>query len=139
LRRGAVVAALCLVVAAVQAEEMPKIFLEKRIFAETSEGKKSFYEVHTVSEGESLWKILKRISPLFPSNYSAALREFQRANPEVRDPGKLSPGQKILIPSGSAAKVRRMVESGKAVSHRIVRGDALLKILAARGVPRGDR
>jgi len=139
LRRGAVVAALCLVVAAVQAEERPKIFLEKRIFAETSEGKKSFYEVHTVSKGENLWKILEGISPLFPSNYSAALREFRRANPEVRDPGKLSPGQKILIPSGAAAKVRRMVESGKAVPHRIVRGDALLKILAARGVPREDR
>lgn len=139
MRRKAAAVALCLFAAAAQAEEMPRIFLEKRIFAETSEGKKSFYEVHTVSKGESLWKILEGISPLFPSNYHEALREFRRANPEVRDPGKLFPGQRIMLPTGAAAKARRMVESGKAVPHRVARGDALLRILAARGVPREER
>jgi len=135
----AAAAALCLVVAAARAEEMPKIFLEKRVFAETTEGKQSFYEVHTVSEGESLWNILKRISPLFPADYGEALRAFRRANPEVRDPGRLVPGQKILVPTGKAEKTRRMIEEGKAVSYRVVRGDALLKILAARGVPLEER
>lgn len=138
MRRWAA-AALCLFTAAAQAEEMPKIFLEKRVFAETSEGKKSFYEVHTVSKGENLWKILEGISPLFPSNYPEALREFRRANPEVRDPGKLFPGQKIMVPSGKAAKTRHLLESGKTVSHRVVRGDALLRMLAERGVPREER
>ena len=53
-------------------------YVEKRVFAETTEGKQSFYEVHTVSEGESLWNILKRISPLFPADYGEALRAFRR-------------------------------------------------------------
>ena len=107
----------------------PKIFLEKKVFAETREGKKSFYEVHTVSEGENLWKILKRISPLFPADYAEALREFRRANPGVRDPGKLLPGQKILVPTGKAEKIRRMIAEERALSYRIVRGDTLLRIL----------
>lgn len=140
MNRGmAAAAVLCLLVAAPRAEEMPKIFLEKKVFAETREGKKSFYEVHTVSEGENLWKILKRTSPVFPADYDEALREFRRANPGVRDPGKLLPGQKILVPTGKAEKIRRMIAEEKASSYRIVRGDTLLRILAARGVPREDR
>jgi len=142
LRRGtATVAALCLIAAAaaVSAEELPKIFLEKRIFAETTEGRKSFYEVHTVSRGESLWKILKRISPLFPTDYAGSLRAFRRANPTVRDPDRLLPGQKILIPTGKSEKIRRMLEEGRMAPHRVVRGDALLRILAARGVPQEER
>ncbi len=135
----AAAAALLLFAAAARTEELPKIFLEKRIFAETSAGKKSFYEVHTVSEGESLWKILKRTSPLFPLDFGESLRAFRRANPTVSDPGKLVPGQKILIPTGRTEKIRRMLEENRMVSYRIVRGDSLLRILAARGVPREER
>ncbi|GAB4368569.1 MAG: hypothetical protein Kow00128_14020 [Deltaproteobacteria bacterium] len=135
----AAVAALVLLGAPVRAEELPKIFLEKRIFAETSEGKKSFYEVHTVSKGESLWKILRRNSPLFPANFADAVRAFRRANPAVRDPGRLIPGQKVLIPTGRSEKIRRMLEEGRLASYRIRRGDSLLRILAERGVPREDR
>lgn len=140
MRAGAATAALAalLVASAPRAQEMPKIFLEKRIFSETTEGKKSFYEVHTVSEGDTLWKILGRRSPLFPSDFGALLREFRRANPDVRDPGTLKPGQEILVPSGEAAKARRLIDSGKTVAHKVARGDALLKILAARGVSRAD-
>lgn len=134
----AAAAAVCLIVGAARAEEMPQIFLEKRVFAETSEGKKSFYEVHTVSEGENLWKILKRYSPLFPSDYAEALRAFRRANPKVRDPGMLLPGQKILVPTGKAEKIRRLMDEGKTVPYRIARGDAMSRILAARGVPREE-
>jgi len=142
LRRGtATIAVLVLLAAAAaaSAEELPKIFLEKRIFAETTEGRKSFYEVHTVSQGESLWKILKRTSPLFPADYAGTLRAFRRANPTVRDPDRLLPGQKILIPTGRSEKIRRMVEKGRMASYRVVRGDTLLRILADRGIPREER
>lgn len=140
MRGGAAAAALAalLVASAPRAQEMPKIFLEKRIFSETTEGKKSFYEVHTVAEGDTLWKILGRRSPLFPSDYAALLREFRRANPDLPDPGKLKPGQEILVPSGEAAKARRLIDSGRTVAHKVARGDALLRILAARGVSRAD-
>lgn len=144
MKRTAAAAALAALLAALLpasgagAEEMPRIFLEKKIFSETAEGKKSFYEVHTVAEGENLWKILDRRSPTFPRDYSALLREFRRANPDVRDPDRLHPGQKILVPSGEAAKSRRIVDTGKAVPYKVVRGDALLRVLAARGVSRDE-
>lgn len=121
-----------------QGEERPRIFLEKKIFAETSEGRKSFYEVHTVSEGENLWKILSGKSPLFPEDYPSLLREFLRANPNVKNPGKLVPGQKILVPTGIGMKTARLVKSGKSVSYRIRKGDTLSRILTSRGVLRKD-
>ncbi len=119
-------------------EDRPKIYLEKKIFAETSTGKKSFYEVHTVSEGESLWKILRDRSPLFPEDYSSLLREFRRGNPGVRDPGKIVPGQKIMIPAGAGMKASRLVKEGKSVVYRVRKGDTLTGILTARGVARED-
>jgi len=140
LRRAAILAAAaCLLVSAAvrgQEEERPKIYLEKKIFADISEGKKSFYEVHTVSEGENLWKILSRKNLLFPSNYPPLLKEFRRANPTVADPSRLKIGQKILLPSApppQAASLPPGIE-GKSVPYLVARGDNLTRILKKRGV-----
>lgn len=119
-------------------EELPRIYLEKKIFSETTQGEKNFYEVHTVSEGENLWKILKEKSPIFPTDYSSLLREFRRANPDVKNPDVLLPGQKILVPASTGMKTARMMKSGKLVSYRVREGDTLSQILAAQGVVRKD-
>ncbi len=119
-------------------EERPRIFLEKKIFSETSEGGKSFYEVHTVSKGENLWKILKEKSPIFPADYSSLLREFRRANPDVKNPDRLFPGRKIFVPAGTGMKTARMMESGEIVAYRVRKGDTLSEILTAQGVVRKD-
>ncbi|MBK5095048.1 MAG: LysM peptidoglycan-binding domain-containing protein, partial [Deltaproteobacteria bacterium] len=120
VRFAAVVLALLLMVSGSrgEGEERPTIFLEKKIFSETSTGRKNFYEVHTVSKGENLWKILKEKSPVFPADYSSQLREFRRVNPDVKNPDRLLPGKKIFIPTGIGMRTARMVESGKTVSYR---------------------
>jgi hypothetical protein len=140
VRIAAVVLALLLMASGSRGDqgERPRIFLEKKIFAETSEGRKSFYEVHTVLKGENLWKIFRGKSPLFPEDYPSLLREFRRANPKVKNPGKLVPGQKILIPTGIGMKTARLVKTGKSVSYRIRKGDTLTRILTTRGVVRKD-
>ncbi len=120
-----------------QDEERPKIFLEKKIFADTSEGKKSFYEVHTVSEGENLWRILNRKNPVLQAEYASLLREFKRANPSVSDPGKLKPGQKILLPAAPPPRDASAM-AGKAVPHRVAKGDNLTRLLKKKGVQRRD-
>ncbi|MGE5190598.1 MAG: LysM peptidoglycan-binding domain-containing protein [Gemmatimonadota bacterium] len=123
-------------VAGAREEERPRIFLEKRIFAETSAGKKAFYEVHAVEEGESLWKIFGRRGPLPPEDYAALLKEFRRANPGVSDPDKLRPGQRILVPSAPSRLADPRIAAGKAVAYRVEKGDSLTAILAERGVSR---
>ena len=139
VRIAAVVLALLLAASGSRGEEeRPKIFLEKKIFSESSTGRKNFYEVHTVSKGESLWKILSRKSPLFPEDFPSLLREFRRANPEVKDPDKLVPGRQILVPSGIGMKTTRLVESGRSVPYRIRKGETLSGILTSRGVGRDD-
>lgn len=135
---SAVLAFLLLATGSRGEEERPRIYLEKKIFAETSTGKKSFYEVHTVSEGESLWKILRDRSPIFAADYPALLREFRRGNPGVKDPGKLVPGQRILVPAGVGMKAARLVEERKSVAYRIRKGDSLTEIFTARGVAKPD-
>lgn len=131
-------AILLLAVAAPAQEERPKIFLEKKVFADTYEGKKSFYEVHTVTKGENLWKILSRKIPVFEAAYSGLLKEFVRVNPGVTDPGKLKPGQRILLPTPVPPSQDYRVLAGKAVPHRVVRGDNLTKLLTTQGVPREE-
>jgi hypothetical protein len=140
VRIAAVVLAVLLMASGSRGDEgeRPRIFLEKKIFSETSTGRKNFYEVHTVSKGENLWKILSTKSPLFPEDFPSLLREFRRANPDVKDPGKLVPGRKILVPSGIGVKTTRLVQTGRAVPYRIRKGDALSKILTSRGVARDD-
>jgi len=141
LKAAVLAAAVLLAAGAALAEEedRPKIFLEKKVFADTSEGKKSFYEVHTVAQGENLWKILNGKGVLSPAEYVRMLREFRRANPAVADPGKLKTGQKILVPSAAPPPPQdsRIVE-GKIAPHRVAKGDTLTRLLAARGVSRRD-
>jgi LysM repeat protein len=141
LTAAVLAAAVLFAAGAVLAEDeaRPKIFLEKKVFADTSEGKKSFYEVHTVAQGENLWKILNGKGVLSPAEYVRMLREFRRANPAVNDPGKLKAGQKILVPSAAPPPPQdtRIVE-GKVAPHRVAKGDTLTRLLAARGVSRRD-
>jgi hypothetical protein len=141
IRYAAVILAVLLVASGSRGEEAerPRIYLEKKIFEESSMGRKTFYEMHTISKGETLWKILSGKSPLFPEDYPSLLREFLRANPDVKDPGKLLPGQKVFIPAALRLKTARLMETGKTVAYQIRWGDSLSEILAARGVRREDR
>ncbi len=100
-------------------DELPRIFLEKKIFAETKSGKKSFYEVHAVEAGESLWKILHRRGPLPAEDYAALLKEFRRVNPQVADPGKLKPGEEVFLPTVPPRLADRRIAEGKAVAYRV--------------------
>lgn len=136
IRRLAVVLVLLLMASGSRGDEAdrPKIFLEKKIFAETSTGRKSFYEVHTVAKGENLWKILREKSPVFPQDYPSLLRAFRRANPKVKDPGRLLPGEKILVPASANMKAARLVQTGRSVAYRVRKGDTLSEILVSRGV-----
>jgi hypothetical protein len=140
IRYAAVFLSVLLLASGSRGEEAkrPRIYLEKKIFEETSMGRKTFYEVHTISKGETLWKILSEKSPLFPEDYPSLLREVLRANPDVKDPGKLVPGQKVYIPAALRLKTARLVETGKSVPYQIRWGDSLSEILAARGIQRGD-
>jgi hypothetical protein len=138
---AAVVAILALATAAAawaDEEGRPRIFLEKRIFAETQGGKTSFYEVHTVRKGENLWKILSRGFTLPPGATASLLEDFRRANPEIANPNLLFPGQKIVVPTRVPSPPHPAVASGRAGEHRIEKGEWLIKILGARGVTRGD-
>ena len=122
--------------AAQEGEDLPRIFFEKKVYSDTAGGRQSFFEMHKVEKGDTLWKILERSEPLSPDRYAERLKEFRRGNPEVADPSRLSPGQKILVPSVG----RRGAESdGSTVGYTVKKGDSLLKILSTRGVPRQQR
>ena len=119
--------------AAREGEDLPRIFLEKKVYSDTAGGKQSFFEMHTVEKGDTLWKILERKEPLTPDRYAERLKEFRRANPKVADPSRLAPGQKLLVPSGGRPKT---MGDGKTVDYTVMRGDSLSKILSSRDVPR---
>lgn len=129
-------AALPCAAAADDREDLPRIFLEKKVYSDTAGGKRSFFETHTVGKGETLWKILERNGPLTPDRYAERLKEFRRANPKVADPSHLAPGQKILVPSGGMQGVK---DDGRTVGYTVKRGDSLSRILSSRGVPRRQR
>lgn len=122
--------------AAQEGEELPRIFMEKKVFSDTAGGRQRFFETHTVEKGDTLWKILERQGPLAPDRYVEILKEFRRANPEVADPSRLVPGQKLLVPSRGE---ERPAGDGRTVGYMVKRGDSLLKILSSRGVPRRER
>ncbi|MDR2502646.1 MAG: SafA/ExsA family spore coat assembly protein, partial [Oscillospiraceae bacterium] len=46
---------------------------------------------HTVSAGDSMWKIAVR--------YQIGLAELIQANPQIKDPAKITVGQKVNIPN----------------------------------------
>ena len=122
--------------AAQEGEDLPRIFLEKKVFSDTAGGKQSFFETHTVEKGDTLWKILERNEPLTPDRYAERLREFRRTNPKVADPSRLAPGQKLLVPSGGRQETK---DDGRTVGYTVKRGDSLSKILSSRDVPRRQR
>jgi LysM repeat protein len=117
-------------------EDLPRIFLEKKVYSDTAGGKQSFFETHTVEKGDTLWKILERNEPLTPDRYAERLKEFRRANPKVADPSRLAPGQELLVPSGGRQETK---DDGRTVGYTVKRGDSLSAILSSRGVPRRQR
>ena len=119
--------------AAREGEDLPRIFLEKKVYSDTAGGKQSFFEMHTVEKGDTLWKILERKEPLTPDRYAERLKEFRRANPKVADPSRLAPGQKLLVPSGGRQETK---DDGRTIGYTVKRGDTLSEILSSRGVPR---
>lgn len=122
--------------AAREGEDLPRIFLEKKVYSDTAGGKQSFFETHTVEKGETLWKILERNEPLTPDRYAELLKEFRRGNPKVADPSRLLPGQKLLVPSGARPEPK---DDGRTVGYAVKRGDTLSEILSTRGVPGRER
>ena len=129
-------AALPGAVAAQDGEDLPRIFLEKKVYSDTAGGKQSFFEPRTVQKGDTLWKFLESNEPLTPARYAERLKEFRRANPKVADPSRLVPGQEILVPSGGRREAK---DDGTTVGYTVKRGDSLSKILFSRGVPRSER
>lgn len=129
-------AALPGAVAAQDGEDLPRIFLEKKVYSDTAGGKQRFFEPRTVQKGDTLWKFLESNEPLTPSRYAERLKEFRRANPKVADPSRLVPGQEILVPSGGRREAK---DDGRTVGYTVKRGDSLSKILSTRGVPRRER
>lgn len=118
--------------------ELPRIFLEKKVFAETKKGKKSFFEAHTVTEGENLWKILKRSADGTDALVADLLKEFLRANPAVANPDLIRPGQRVLVPMAAPARGIPPEVVEKTASYKVVKGDRLIRILASRGVARAE-
>ena len=116
-------------------EDPPRIFLEKKVYSDTADGKQSFFETYTVEKGDTLWKIFQRSEPLTPDRYAENLKEFRRANPKVADPSRITPGQNLLVPSGGRPKT---MDDGKTVDYIVMRGDSLSKILFSRDVPRSE-
>ena len=115
-----------------EAEERPQIFFEKKVYSDSVGGKRSFYETYIVEKGESLWKILGRSRPLTPERYAEKLKDFQRTNPQVKDPSRLTPGQKILVPSANRDEG---AEDGKTYTYVVQKGDSLSGIYVSRGAP----
>ncbi|HEX7523574.1 MAG TPA: LysM peptidoglycan-binding domain-containing protein, partial [Candidatus Deferrimicrobium sp.] len=122
--------------AAQEGEDLPRIFLEKKVYSDTAGGKQSFFERHTVEKGDTLWKILERKEVLTPDRYAERIKGFRRANPKVADPSRLTPGQEILVPSGGRPEEK---DDGRTVGYTVKRGDSLSKILSSRDVPLRQR
>lgn len=55
----------------------------------------SFAATHTVVKGDSLWKIAVK--------YQVGLSEIISANPQIKDPALIYPGQKVTVPETDAA------------------------------------
>ena len=71
--------------------------------------------------------------PLTPERYAERLKDFRRTNPKVTDPSRLSPGQKILVPSGGGREAK---DDGKTVGYTVKKGDSLSGIYV---LPRRSR
>ncbi len=113
--------------------DLPRIFLEKKVYSDTAGGKQRFFETHTVEKGDTLWELLERNEALTPDRYTERLKEFRRANPKVADPSRLTPGQQLLLPSGKEPEAE---DDGKTIGYTVKWGDSLSEILSSRNVPR---
>ncbi|MCL2103248.1 MAG: LysM peptidoglycan-binding domain-containing protein, partial [Syntrophorhabdaceae bacterium] len=114
-----------------------EIFFEKKVYTDSVGGKRSIYETHVVAKGDTVWKLLGG-NNLTQRQYAERLKNFKRANPQVKDPSHLMPGQKIVIPVGPPTEVARGDKS-KTAPYHVRKGDSLSKIYAAMGSPGGSR
>ncbi|HEY5995942.1 MAG TPA: LysM peptidoglycan-binding domain-containing protein, partial [Candidatus Deferrimicrobiaceae bacterium] len=141
IRAACAVAVACMLAGAAclaqEAEERPKIFLEKKVYSSASEtGKRVFYETRTVAGGDTLWKILTSRGDLSAKGYAAQVKEFRRMNPSIRNLDRLVPGQRIQVPlpPAGATAIASKVREGGTVAHTIAKGESLMRILRAHGV-----
>jgi hypothetical protein len=120
------------------AGEGARLSFERRVYSEVRDGKKVLYRPHEVNPGESLWKIVSRQGEVDPADYRRILDEFKRLNPSVRNPSRLSPGEKVNVPL-VPPKRNPLGDDGKATAYRVKKGETLSGILSARGVRGRDR
>ena len=121
--------------------ERSQVFFEKKVYTDSVGGKHGLYETHVVKKGDTLWKLLGGGKKLAPKQYAEKLKDFKRTNPRVKDPSRLLPGQRIVIPvepAVAAAKAKAKVDRSKTTAYRVRKGDNLSKIYVSRGSPGGS-
>ena len=119
--------------AVVFASQGPQISFEKKVYTDTTGGKLSFYETYRVEKGDSLWKLLVGKNQITSRQFAEKLKDFKRANPNIKDPSRLTPGQEIVIPVDTSDD-----SGGKTVSHLVKKGDSLSRLYVAAGSPGGS-
>ncbi|MCL1926698.1 MAG: LysM peptidoglycan-binding domain-containing protein [Syntrophorhabdaceae bacterium] len=120
-------------------EERSQVFFEKKVYTDSAGGKHGLYETHVVKKGDSLWKLMGGNKKLTKKQFAEKLKDFKRTNPKVKNPSRLVPGQKIVIPVEPAGDFARAdVDTGKTVYYRVKKGDNLSKIYASQGSPGGS-
>ena len=127
------------VLASQDVEEQSQVFFEKKVYTDSVGGKHGLYETRVVKKGDSLWKLLGGKKNLTPKQYAEKLKDFKRTNPRVKDPSRLVPGQKIVIPVELAGDVVvAKADKGKTTPYRVRKGDNLSKIYVSKGSPGGN-
>lgn len=66
-------------------------FVQLEVVVEAETPPAPFVKVYVVQKGDTLFKIAQR--------FGTTVEAILKANPEIKDPNKIFPGQKILIPS----------------------------------------
>ena len=73
--------------------------------------------LYTVQKGDSLWSIAKQ--------YGVSLESLIKANPQIKDPNKIYPGQQIRVP---------VSDSGELFAYTVKKGDTMWSIAKRFGV-----